>query len=599
VKPGDSVFCGIPVSGKLPPFYGRWGFRRLFFILTAFAVLSCGSSGRISETPLPAEVPPSVAESGEDRPVPRPSGGGIVDEIRSLTESGVLSSMLRALDLIRGREVGATEFGRIMNGVNVALIRCIYPDTTARLPVPDLPQTHVYARILREAERGVYTPPPPGSTDYLEYVLPFLALYNGSPPSSDLFQSALPHLQKAETIKSDSVLAPYFLGIAYERTSRLVEARLAYNRAYDISRDCYPAALGLARVLDLSGKNQESLQMLSELVIRYPDNIAIKRQLALAYYERGDWSRAEPAIAEILQRDSRDGEFILMRARILVEQGQYMQAQAPLDLYSSLNPNNRLYLFLRARIQAEGYRNRDAALNYLRSILRVSPGDDEASVYAARLLMESSRSEDQIEGRELFRRLLANPDPSPAVLSLGLQDAIRRENWREAQTYLGRLLEERRFSQDLLNAYTVERGLGNNARALSYARELYEREPSNEEGIAAYIGALIDTGRQDEAGRMIESRLAAISGGTAKSRYYYLRSRIRTNEEAVMNDLRSSLFEDPRNLDALIALFEIYHRNRDERRAVYYLKQALAIAPDNPQIKRYEGEYARLLGGMN
>jgi Tfp pilus assembly protein PilF len=213
--------------------------------------------------------------------------------------------------------------------------------------------------------------------------------------------------------------------------------------------------------------------------------------------------------------------------------------------------------------------------------------------------MESSRSEDQTEGRDLFRRLLAGPSPSPSVLSLGLQDAIHRENWREAQTYLGRLLEERRSFQDLLNACTVERGLGNNARALSYARELYDRDPSNEEGIAVYIGTLIDTGRQDEAGRMIESRLSAPGGGTAKSRYFYLRSRIRTDEEAVMNDLRSSLFEDPRNLNALIALFEIYHRQRNERRAVYYLKQALAIAPDNPQIKRYEGEYARLLGGMN
>jgi len=63
-----------------------------------------------------------------------------------------------------------------------------------------------------------------------------------------------------------------------------------------------------------------------------------------------------------------------------------------------------------------------------------------------------------------------------------------------------------------------------------------------------------------------------------------------------MNDLRSSLFEDPRNLNALIAMFEIYHRRRDERRAVYYLKQALALAPDNPRLKRYETEYAAALG---
>jgi cytochrome c-type biogenesis protein CcmH/NrfG len=64
-----------------------------------------------------------------------------------------------------------------------------------------------------------------------------------------------------------------------------------------------------------------------------------------------------------------------------------------------------------------------------------------------------------------------------------------------------------------------------------------------------------------------------------------------------MNDLRSSLFEDPRNLNALIAMFEIYRRRRDDNRAVFYLKQALALAPDNPQVKRYASEYSALLGG--
>jgi tetratricopeptide (TPR) repeat protein len=554
----------------------------------------------VEETPL--QIPGQPGEAA-----PRPSGGGLTDEIRGLTETGELSSLLRALDLIRSRDLGNTEFGRVMNGINVALIRHMYPDTTASLPAPDLPQTHLYARILREAERGNYTPPPVNSADYLEHVLPFLAVYpgagNGGAPggsgAGDRLRSALPDLQKAESLNAVSVLAPYFLGLVYEKTGQLTEAGAAYGRAYAVSRECYPAALGLARVMNLSGQQQESLRMLSELVIRYPDNMAVKRQLAIAYYQNRDWSRAEPAIAEILQRDSRDGEFILMRAHILVEQGLFLQAQAPLDLYASINPTNSLYLFLRARVQAEGYRNRDAALNYLRSILRGSPGDEEVSVYAARLLLESSRAEDQTEGRELLRRLLGAGRSSLAVQALGLQDAIRRENWREAQEYLARLLDERRSSQDLLNAYTVERGLGNNARALAYARELYERDASSDEGITAYIFALIDTGRQDEAGRMIEARLPGAPGGVVKSKYYYLRSRIRSGEESVMNDLRSSLFEDPRNLSALIAMFEIYHRRRDERRAVYYLKQALALAPNNPQLRRYETEYAGLLGGVN
>ncbi|MDR2028338.1 MAG: hypothetical protein LBP93_02230 [Treponema sp.] len=560
-------------------------------------LLSCGGTPAVQETLLP-----SLAPAEEEPGFLQPSGRGVADEIRSLVESGVPSSLIRALDLIRTRDLTGSEFGRMMSAVTVTLLQKLYPDVRTQLPSPDPPQTHGYTRILKDGERGNYTPAPSNSTDYLELTLPFLAFLPETGTRSlaeDRLLSALPDLQRAEKLNTASVLAPFFLGLIDERSGRTEEAAAEYARAYNISRECYPAALGLARTLNAGGRAQEGIRLLSDLVIQYPDNLTIKRQLALAYYNSRDWSRAEPAIAEILQRDSRDGQFILMRAHILVEQGQFLQAQAPLDLYASIDANNRLYLFLRARVQAEGYRNRDAALNYLRSILRSSPVDDEASVYAARLLMESSRSEDQTEGQELLRRLLSAPSPSLTVINLALQDAIRRQAWREARPYLDRLLSERRSSQDLLQAYTVERGMGNNAAALSFARELYERDTSNEEGIITYISALIDTGRQDEAGRMIESRLNSTAGGSLKSRYYYLRSRLRNNEESLMNDLRSSLFEDPRNLNALIAMFEIYHRRKDERRAVYYLKQALALAPDNPQIRRYEVEYGPLLGSTN
>jgi tetratricopeptide (TPR) repeat protein len=514
-------------------------------------------------------------------------------------ESGIPGSLLQALELIRGRELGNSEFGRMMNAVSVTLLQKLYPDIQTTFPPVDPPQTHSYTRILRDAERGTYTPAPVNSPDYLEYVLPFLAMFQHSAGRSspgERIQSALPDLLRGRELNPNSVLASCFLGILYERSGRPEEAAAEYRRAYTISAECYPAALGLARVMELNGYRQDAIRLLSDLVIRYPDNLTIKRQLTLAWYNNRDWSRAETAIAEILQRDPRDSQLILMRAHILVERGQLLQAQAPLDLYGTMDTGSRLYLFLRARVQAEGYRNPDAALNYLRSILRTWPNDDEAAVYAARLFMDSSRPEDQEEGRELLRRLLGAENPSLPVVNLALQNAIRREAWSEARTYLDRLLGERRSEADLISAYTVERGLGNNAAALQVARELYERDPANEEGVSVYISALIDTGRQDEASRMIESRLSLLSGGALKSRYYYLRSRLRTNEEVIMNDLRSSLFEDPRNLNALIAMFEIYRRRRDERRAVYYLKQALALAPDNPQLKRYEDEYAALLG---
>ncbi|MDR2738767.1 MAG: hypothetical protein LBB68_02925 [Treponema sp.] len=522
----------------------------------------------------------------------RSPAGGVADEIRSLVESGIPSSLVKALELIDSRNLKDGDFGRMMAAISITLLQRLYPDVRVIFPPADPPRTHGYTRILQEAEKKNYYAPPRNSQDYLELVLPFLALLDES--REDRLLDTLPDLKRAREINPRGVLAPYFTGLVCERIGQWEKAVEQYNKTYAISEEFYPAALGLARFLNFKGEVQEEILLLESMVVRYPDNVSIRRQLALAYYNNRDWSRAEPAIAELLQWNNWDEQFILMQAHLLVEQGQFIQAQAPLDLYSVINPNNRLYLFLRARVQAEGYRNRDGALNYLRALLRAFPNDEEASVYAAQLLMASVRTEDQKEGRKILERLLNSGETSLRVTTLALQDAVHRQAWKEARTYLDRLLAERRSPQDILLAYTVEQGLGNKSAALSYARELYEADPSNEEGIIAYISALIDLGRRSEAGALLETRLA-LGGGIIKSRYYYLRSRLQTNEELAMNDLRSSLFEDPRNLNALTAMFEIYHSHKDERRAVYYLKQALALAPDNPRLKRYEAEYERVM----
>jgi tetratricopeptide (TPR) repeat protein len=586
-----NLFFSLPYRGKINNGLIKViiNFRHFVFslLIASFLLPSC----RTTSGDKPQRERPE--RPGRERQA-ESTEGGLADEIRGLVGIGSLASMSQALEIIRSRELGGTEFGRTMNGIITVIIRNIYPDTLLKLPSIDLPQTSPYVRLIREAEKGNYVRPNDASTDFFEHILPFFAINDKTSP--EILATALNDLEKAGQLRPDSVLPPYLRGIILEQTGQLAQADAEFKKSYAISNDFYPALANSARVTAKMGKRAEAAATLADLVISYPDSLHLKKLLAVTYYENREWSRAGSAVEEILQHEPRNGDFLLMRAHILIEQGQYTQANAPLDAYGSINPNNRTYLFLRARLQAEGNRNRDAALNYLRSIMRSNPNDEEAVIYAARLLMESQRPADQSEGRELLRRLQQTSGSSIAVLSLSLRDAVQRENWREAQSYLNRIFAVRRTVQDITDAYYVERGLGNNARALAYARELYEGNSANNEYAAIYISALIDNGRKEEATRLLENRLASLEAGVERSRLYFLRSRLQSNEEAALGDLRSSLFEDPRNLDALIAMFEVYHRRREERRAVHYLRQALAIAPDNPRLKRYESEYSALLG---
>lgn len=556
-------------------------------LLGVWLGISCSTKPPVQETSIKIDAPLMVNPAVPTR---QTTDRGMGDEVRSLIEEGTPSSLSKALDLIRIRELGSTEFGRVMNAVILSLIQYLYPHLSVNVPSLQQSQTHTYSRILRNVREGIYTPPRQNTQDYLELVLPFLALGSDlSPYPTEQLLQILQDLRRGESLNPHSVLAPYFMGRIYEQLNRPNQAINAYNRASEVSSECYPPVLGQIRVLDKTGKKQEALDLLQDLLIQFPDNMVIKEHLARTYYANRNWARAESAIAEILQQDSQNLEFLLLYAHTLVERRQFFKALIPLDQYGLVHGNQRLYLFLRARIQYEGYHNRDAALNYLRAILKTSPADVEVAVYTAALLLESPQGEEQAQGRELLQSLLQEEQPAWEVVELAFRDAVRREAWEEAQGYVDRVLDADP-AQYLLDAAKVEQGLGNTEAAFSYAKELYEQNPSHEAGTLIYVSVLIDMGQQDEARRIIESHLARVER-TVKAAYYYQRSRIRGTDEEALQDLRSSLLEDPRNLHALIGMIELYHRRKDQRRLVYYLKQALSFAPDNARLRQYEEEY--------
>ncbi|MDR0388334.1 MAG: hypothetical protein LBH57_09905, partial [Treponema sp.] len=88
------------------------------------------------------EVPLTAGPAVPENRPSSSSSGGISGEILSLVENGSFPSLLRALDLIRSRNLGETEFGRTMNAVAIALLQKVYPSLQNQYPVPAPPQTH-------------------------------------------------------------------------------------------------------------------------------------------------------------------------------------------------------------------------------------------------------------------------------------------------------------------------------------------------------------------------------------------------------------------------------------------------------------------------
>ncbi len=560
--------------------------RRIPAVLCIILIFSIGLASCVSGAP-PVETP--IAPVGNSFQSEEKQSG-LSAEIRLLVERGNPDSLLRALDIIRSRDLAQSEFGRAMSALAVTFLKTLYPDISGTFPLIDPPVNHAYTRILKDAERGAYTPPLSSSRDYLEHVLPFLSLL-GEETRSDRLHSALMDLDKAKTLSEDSILEPWFRAIVYERQGKKKEAIALYRDILERAADAYPVLLALARLLSEEKEYREAARLYQEALARFPDKISVQKDLARIWFALRDWGRASSAIALVLQKDPRDGDFLLLRAETLIEQGHPAQAQASLDAFALGEPDHPRYLYLRARIQVEAFRNNDAALNYLRALYRKEPDYEDGLILMARLLLESNKPDELAEGRRFLARLSQRGEESPEVLELALKDAISRLDWVQAERLSRRLLAERRAPRDLFNAWQVAVAQGKVAEQLNIAEEVYKLDPNKPEYAALWAESLIAAERKGEAEIFIKEHLAKVSSGIPKSDFYYLSSLLHFDEEQKLNDLRSSLFENPRNLKALIAMFELYHGRKDERRALYYLKQALALAPDNVALRRYQAEY--------
>ena len=62
-----------------------------------------------------------------------------------------------------------------------------------------------------------------------------------------------------------------------------------------------------------------------------------------------------------------------------------------------------------------------------------------------------------------------------------------------------------------------------------------------------------------------------------------------------MADLRSSLMADSRNSDSLFRLYEIYFEKKDYKKAQYYLKQVVAINPNDSSLKKINEALTQLI----
>jgi len=111
----------------------------------------------------------------------------------------------------------------------------------------------------------------------------------------------------------------------------------------------------------------------------------------------------------------------------------------------------------------------------------------------------------------------------------------------------------------------------------------------------AQIRILISEGNRAEALKQITASLSKDYSNQVKSDLYFEKSRIASSSEAQLADLRSCLTANPRNQNALLALYNYYFDKADYRKSQYYLRQAIALNPQNAELMALSSQLEELL----
>lgn len=507
----------------------------------------------------------------------------IPESIMADVEIGSPSSLRRAIQAIRKQSSDLTENEKVLIAVESNIMQMVWTNERVDWESPEVSMGNSYLGAINSARNGIYDTST-GNVDFLTIVLPSLVVTKVS-DVSPFFDDSETALKKGLSLCPDSVLASYLLGILYKKNSMYEKAVEQFRDAAKKAPEVFQVLFAYAESLYLSGNAPEAEIQVNSLLEKYPSDMGVLKLGANIYFLKKDYAKAEEYISRVLQQEPNDLESVLFRARILIQKKDYIHAASLLDVYSRQDSSSKEYLLLRSQIQFEWSKNNTAAVATIETALKNYPGDKDVLLYAARIssatgLLVAGQSAEYYANQVLS----VSPDEKSALF-YATEGFIRKKEWQKAyETSLKLISGSDSDRETLFNHVEICLALKRYDEAWNLVSQAYRQSPSDENVVQAYISVMVASGRNAQALSLINQQIDSASA-KLKSFLYYQRSFLRDSESMSLSDLRSSLIANPRNSDTLYRLYEIYYAKNDYRKAQYYLKQVVALNPNDTELR--------------
>ena len=517
-------------------------------------------------------------------------------EILSLAENGSPAS-IRSLfsKLHKPLKEKYTDHEIVLLNICAELMSKVWKSESFSSDIPEADFYNPYLPIINSVDFGIYDTSS-GDSDFFTAFLPNLLMLSGH-MKNEYNEPMLASLKKCLEYVPDSMITNYFMGMLYirmgnpstalecldkcskNRMLEPIEVSKARQSAYFASGDYEKTISTAQRILKSSVNDKTSIEYLCRSLVKL-----------------GNWDEADKYSVKLLQMDPENIDYVLIRGRILVAREEYLKASSLLDSCEKLGANHRDYLLLRGWLQKNWSKNTSAVTETVTKALSLYPDELEILLLAAQV---ASAAENKIGNRtalELLSPVLEKEPGNLEVQELYITEMLRAGKYEESYKACKKLMEKGNAGITVLCAYAEScTGLGLKDEAWECAEKLYAENPKSEKVLQTYVKTMVTSVEKKDVINFI-NELIKVSSSSMKSFLYYEKSLVESSSDAMLEDLRTSLSFNARNVDALYRMYQVYYSSKNYKMAQFYLKQVVAIRPSDTDIQARLTELDSLSG---
>jgi tetratricopeptide (TPR) repeat protein len=550
----------------------RGGFQNKIGIVWMCAVSLLIFIGCVGDS-APQEVDTSLQRDIQQR-------ASALEQVRAHITFGTPRSLDIALNTLYSNNLYTSEIGAELAFVANRFYHFVYPYLEYSSTQVQPPAGSLYPQLFEEVQNGQVPSISQENTTFLSSLASALTvLTTNSAAAREQAGEVTSYVVK---INPDSMIAQFLHGYYLEKQEQYSAAQNLFQTVLRNDDSCYPARLGLVRVFYSLGKPEMAFSHVEQLLLEFPQKRYVLQWAINIHLQAGQLEKADRLLSTAIIQYPEETIFLRKRAELLELQGKYEQAgriAAVVERRTGETPETLLI-----KVQSFIRNGRiEEALALSEKGMETYPSFQRFPALYGELLIQIGR---RGEAYEFFRqRLEQDPDNLSIIASL-LDTAIELERWNAAAGYLTQLLEVRRSTSLLMKAVTVYRALGQMNMALEYARTMAEEYPDDPGAVNTYLNVLLTTGTTGEATEYINRRLSAASNSEVRSVLLYFQARLVDDQQAKLQYLQSALLENMQNANALIEIADLYESMGEYNKAIRYLRQAIALSPDNQALQR-------------